>query len=313
MAHQHHGHSHGHSRGHSHGSSESGRIGFAFWLNFSFAIIEFIGGFLTNSVAIMSDAVHDLGDSLAIGFGWLASRAAKREPDATYTYGYRRLSLLSAALNGLILTAGSLWIISEAVPRLWEPQLPHTTGMFGLAVLGVAVNGAAALRLRGGGTANEKMLSWHLLEDTFGWLAVLIASVAIHFTGWAILDPLLSIGFTLVILYNVARNLRGTVQLFLQVSPDRALTERLRQTLEELPGVRSSHHLHLWSLDGQHHVLTAHLELDSHLALADQVALKREIHQRLEQFELAHTTIEFEFPEECCRDQAEERSHQHAH
>lgn len=298
MAQQHHGHHHSHS----HGTSESARIGLAFWLNLGFALIEFIGGFLTNSVAIMSDAVHDLGDSLAIGFGWIASHAARRAPDTSFTYGYRRLSLLSAALNGLILTAGSLWVISEAVPRLWQPELPHTSGMFGLAVLGVAVNGFAALRLRSGGTANERMLSWHLIEDTFGWLAVLIGSGLIHLTGWAIVDPLLSIGFTLIILYNVTRNLRSTIKLFLQVSPDRALTEQLRRTLEGLPGVRSSHHLHLWSLDGQHHVLTVHLELDDQVSPAGQLALKREIRQRLRQFDLAHTTIEFEFPDESCRD-----------
>lgn len=290
--HHHHGHGHG----------ETSRIGLAFWLNAGFAIIELIGGVLTNSVAILSDAIHDLGDSLAIGFGWGAARLAGRAPDTSYTYGYRRLSLLSAALNGVILTAGSIWVISQAVPRLWAPELPHTGGMFGLAVLGVLVNGAGALRLRQGRTLNERMLSWHLVEDTLGWVAVLIASVAIHFTGWAILDPLLSIAFTGLILFNVVRHLRSTLRLFLQTAPDPALTGELRNKLESLPEVAASHHLHLWSLDGEHHVLTAHLLLARELSSAEQRALKQAIEDRLRGYALAHTTIELELPTEVCRD-----------
>jgi cobalt-zinc-cadmium efflux system protein len=287
---------------HQHQHSESARIGFAFWLNLLFAVLEFVGGALTNSVAIMSGAVHDLGDALAIGFGWLSSRIAQRVPDQDYTYGYRRLSLLSAMVNGLILTVGSVWVIASAVPRLWQPQLPHVSGMFGLAVLGVIINTVAALRLRGGHTHNEKILSWHLLEDVLGWVAVLLASIAIHFTGWGILDPLLSILFTLFILFNVVRNTRNTLRLFLQVSPERGLTEQVRTALESLPAVAGTHHLHLWSLDGQHHVLTTHLSLRQDLDTAQQLALKHDIHELLEPFELTHTTIEFELPAEICRD-----------
>jgi cobalt-zinc-cadmium efflux system protein len=294
-------HHHSHAD-HAHTHAISNRIGVAFALNFTFTLIELVGGLLTNSVAIVADAVHDFGDTLAIGFGWAASRMAERSPDASYTYGYQRLSLLSALVNGLLLTAGSVWILSETLPRLWQPELPHTGGVIGLALLGLAVNGAAAWRLRGGGTQNEKMLSWHLLEDTLGWAAVLVGGVLMHFTGWAVIDPLLSLAVTLFILINVARNLRGTLRLFLQVSPDRALTDRIRRELESLPGVSGSHHLHLWSLDGQHHVLTAHLTLVADLDNAQQLALKRDIHERLAPLALAHTTIEFELPAEHCRD-----------
>lgn len=301
MPHHHHsapapGHHH-----HPHGSA-SNRIGVAFLLNLSFTLIELVGGVLTNSVAIIADAVHDFGDTLAIGFGWVASRTAERSPDSSYTYGYRRLSLLSALINGLLLAAGSVWILSVTLPRLWQPQLPHTGGVIGLALLGFAVNGLAALRLRGGHTHNEKMLSWHLLEDTLGWAAVLVGGVLMHFTGWAILDPLLSLAVTLFILVNVTRNLRSVLRLFLQVSPDRHLTEGIRGELESLPGVSGAHHLHLWSLDGEQHVLTAHLTLAEPLDNAGQLQLKQAIHQRLAPHGLAHTTIEFELPEEYCRD-----------
>ncbi len=287
---------------HHHHYSASERIGFAFWLNFIFTLIELVGGVLTNSIAIISDAVHDLGDTLAIGFGWGASKLSERAPDARFTYGYRRLSLLSALVNGLILTIGSIWILMQAIPRLWAPELPHTGGMLGLALLGVTVNGIAAFRLSAGASQNEKMMSWHLIEDTLGWAAVLVGAVVMHFTGWALIDPLLSLGVTLFILINVVRNLRVTLKLFLQVSPDHALTGRIRSALEALDGVSGSHHLHLWSLDGEHHVLTAHLTLAAELDNTQQLKLKQDIHELLEPFELAHTTIEFELPSERCRD-----------
>lgn len=294
--HHHHGHSH------SHAHAESQRIGFAFWLNFCFTIVELIGGVLTNSVAIMSDAIHDFGDTLAIGFGWIASRMSRRSPNDAYTYGYRRLSLLSALVIGVTLVVGSMAILFNAVPRLWHPQTPHIAGMFWLAVLGIAVNGAAAFGLRGGHTQNEKVLSWHMIEDVLGWVAVLIASIVIHFTGWAIIDPLLSIAFTLFILYNVVFNLRDTLRLFLQKAPDRALTESIRTQLTQLDAVADVHHLHLWSLDGSHHVLTVHLVLKANLTVGEQLTLKQKIHTLLEPHALAHTTIEFEFPAETCRD-----------
>ncbi|MDB6062710.1 MAG: Cation transporter [Verrucomicrobiaceae bacterium] len=297
----HHGHSH-HGHSHHDPQRESQRISFAFWLNLSFTIIEIIGGVLTNSVAILSNAIHDLGDTLAIGFGWGASRIAQRHPDDAYTYGYRRLSLLSALVIGLTLVVGSVIVIINALPRLWQPQEVHSGGMFWLAVLGIGINGAAALGLRGGHTQNEKVLSWHLIEDVLGWVAILIASVVIHFTHWNIIDPLLSIGFTLFILFNVLRSLRETLQLFLQKSPDETLTEKIKTELLALPGVGNMHHVHLWSLDGQHHVLTAHVALTQDFSTAEQLALKQRIHHVLESYALTHTTIELELPAEACRD-----------
>lgn len=294
-----------HHHGNHHHESEGRRIGIAFWLNAGFAVVELIGGLLTNSVAVLSDAVHDLGDSLAIGSGWVAARLARREPDIRYTYGYRRLSLLSAAVNSLVLIVGSAWIVGEAVPRLLAPEAPHAGGMFGLGLLGIAVNGAGALALRRGRSRNERILSWHLIEDTLGWLAVLIGAVVIHFTGWAIVDPLLSIAFTLLILINVTRHLRATLQLFLQRTPDPRLTEAVRHALEDIPDVASSHHLHLWSLDGERHVLTVHLLLARALSAAAQVDLKQALDARLRPFGLAHTTIELEQPAETCRDQSD--------
>ena len=143
-------HQHGHHH-HEHGQeTDTSRIGFAFWLNFVFTIIEFIGGWLTNSVAIMADAVHDLGDTLSIGLAWYLGKLGHQKATNKYTYGFKRLSLLGAMINGVILVAGSVWVLSEAIPRLLAPEMPVTEGMIGLAILGVLVNGLAAYKLHGG-------------------------------------------------------------------------------------------------------------------------------------------------------------------
>ncbi len=289
---------------HDHSHDASDRIGWAFFLNVSFTIIEFIGGWLTNSTAIMADAVHDLGDSLSIGLSWLLSRLSGRKADGVFTYGYHRFSLLGALINGVVLIAGSLWILSEAVPRLANPTMPHAVGMFWLAILGVVVNGYAAYKLSHGKTLNERVLNWHLLEDVLGWVAVLIVAIVLLFVDWPIIDPLLSIAFTLFILINVVRNIVATVSLLMQATPDKALHEKVVREMLSLEPVSGVHHLHLWSLDGEHHVLTAHLELSRSVDAHEYIDLKTHVEERLSEHDFIHTTIEFEFPEERCRDSA---------
>lgn len=289
--------------GHSYHSQSSTRIGWAFFLNLTFTVIEFIGGWLTNSTAIMADAVHDLGDSLSIGSAWLLDRLGNKQANSNYTYGYRRLSLFGALINGFVLIAGSTWVLITAIPRLSDPVMPHTDGMLVLAVLGVGVNGFAAYRLSQGKSLNEKVLNWHLLEDVLGWVAVLIVATIMQFVDWPILDPLLSIGFTLFILANVIRNLWATGQLFFQAAPDSELIKTIRESLLSLKEVDSVHHLHLWSLDGEHHVLTAHVRVEPLKDLAEYSRLKATINSALASQDLAHTTIEIELNEESCRDE----------
>ncbi len=291
-----------HDHKHDHKNSSSNRIGWAFFLNVSFTIIEFVGGVLTNSTAIMADAVHDLGDSLSIGLAWLLSKLGSKEPNGSFSYGYQRFSLLGALINGLVLIAGSLWVLNAAIPRLFEPQQPHAVGMFWLAILGVAVNGYAAFKLSHGKTLNERVLNWHLMEDVLGWVAVLIVAVTLMFVDWPILDPLLSIGFTLFILVNVVRNLIEAVSLLMQSTPSDSLRSRVLEALLEIEHVEETHHVHLWSLDGESHVLTAHLRLDAELSSERQKEIKKEISRALDPFSFLHTTIEFELPDEYCRD-----------
>ena len=290
-----------HDHGHSHGG-EGVRIGWAFFLNVGFTIIEFVGGVLTNSTAIMADAVHDLGDSLSIGFAWLLARLSSKQATASFTYGYRRFSLLGSFINALVLIVGSVWVLSEAIPRLDDPPMPMAGGMLGMAVFGVLVNGFAAYKLSKGKTLNERVLNWHLMEDVLGWVAVLVVEIILMFVDWPILDPLLSIGFTLFILFNVGRNFWQTVRLFLQASPSPELKQSVEQTLRSLPGVEDLHHLHLWSLDGERHVLSVHLRTGELNSVEDQKQLKHAISHALSEYELAHTTVELEFDTEPCRD-----------
>ena len=292
-----------HDHSHSHGSNN--RIGWAFFLNVTFTIIEFIGGILTNSTAIMADAVHDLGDSLSIGFAWFLSKVSEKGSNSEFTYGYRRLSLFGALINGLVLIIGSVWVLTEAIPKLLQPEMPIVEGMIALAVFGVLVNGFAAYKLSKGKTLNERVLNWHLLEDVLGWVAVLIVSIVLLFVDWPILDLALSILFTLYILINVAKNLWHTIRLFLQAIPDKELSKSVYKTLIELKEVDSIHHLHLWSLDGEHHVLTAHLALQEALSTQQQLELKKSIAERLSKFNLEHTTIELEMTNEQCRDDSQ--------
>ena len=195
-----------------------------------------------------------------------------------------------------------MWILSEAIPKLSEPEMPMAEGMLALSIMGITVNGYAAWKLSAGKTMNERMLNWHLLEDALGWVAVLVVSVTLMFVEWPILDPLLSIVFTLFILANVGKTLWKTVLLFLQAVPDAGIASQVNKLLRDDAEVQEVHHLHLWSLDGEDHVLSAHLVLDRALGPAEQLALKRRIAEQLVVFDFAHTTLELELPEEECRD-----------
>ncbi len=281
---------------------QTDHIGVVFFLNFFFTIIEFIGGMLTNSTAIMADAVHDLGDTLSIGLAWLLSKLSRKNANDVFTYGYYRFSLLGALINGLVLVAGSAWVLSESIPKLFEPEMPHAQGMFWLAILGVTVNGFAAWKISKGKTLNERILNWHLLEDVLGWISVLIVSITLLYFDWPILDPILSIVFTLFILINVLKNTRNTIRIFLQSTPDNEMLDDIRNKLSLLDHIKAIHYLHLWSLDGERHVLTAHLEIDQMISAQEQKDIKLKIRELLADFSLAHTTIEFELPEESCRD-----------
>jgi cobalt-zinc-cadmium efflux system protein len=294
-----HNHEHGH-HGHNHAHGGDGNIGLAFFLNLSFTVIELVGGMLTNSIAIMSDAVHDFGDSLSLALAWYFQRKSQKGSTDKYTYGYKRFSLLGAIITSIVLVVGSVYILSEAIPRLLSPQETNAGGMFLLAVLGIAINGFAVLRTRKASSINERVVSLHLLEDVLGWAAVLVGSAIIYFTGLTIIDPILSVGIAIFVLFNVVKNIRQAMPILLQGTPAEIEREHIVEHLNALEEIENIHDLHIWSLDEEYNVLTVHVVLKKLCSMEELQKLKERIRAVLHDEEIQHATIEFEAPDEIC-------------
>jgi len=287
----------GHDHHHHH---NTGNLKVAFFLNLVFTIIEIIGGFLTNSMAILSDALHDLGDSLSLGLSWYFQNLAKKGRTNNYSYGYGRFSLLGAVINAVILLTGSCIILYETVPRLLNPTTPDTEGMIYLAILGVLVNGAAVLKLKKGISINEKVVSLHLLEDVLGWVAVLVGAIVMHYFDMPIIDPLLSILIAAFILYNVVRNLKQSMRIILQGTPKDVKIGKVVELLKEIPEIKDIHDCHMWSLDGQQNIFSAHFVVNEGLNMEELTAIKNKAREVLNKNEIGHATFEFETEEEEC-------------
>jgi cobalt-zinc-cadmium efflux system protein len=283
-----------------HEDTSEGNIRLAFILNLTFAVAEFAGGFLFGSLAITADALHDLGDSFSLGLAWFFERVARGGPTALFSYGYRRFSLVAAFINGVILIVGASLVIWAAIPRLLAPVMPDARGMLIFALVGILVNGAAALRLREGRTLNEQMVAWHLVEDLLGWVAILFVSLALLVWDVPVLDPVVSILITLIVLVNVVRNLRRTVVIFLQGVPPSLSLRGVEERLRTVPGVRGIHDLHLWSLDGEHHILTAHVVIPEGSTGEEALAIKCGVRDAATGLGILHTTLEIEWAGETC-------------
>jgi len=272
----------------------------AFVLNSVFVVIELIGGVLTNSVAIISDALHDLGDSFALGAAWYFERLSGKGRTAGHTYGYRRYSVLGAVLNAMVLIAGSVLVIREAVIRLSAPEPVHSEGMIALAVLGILVNGLAFSRIHTGHSHNVEVVRLHLLEDVLGWIAVLFGAIAIQLWDVYILDPLLSLLVSTWILFQVIRRLIQSLRIILQLAPSGLNTVHIDKMIRSLAGVSTTHDTHIWTMDGSYHVLTIHVVVNEDRSLAQLGKLKSEIRRLLKAEHIGHATIEFEYPDEDC-------------
>lgn len=222
----------------------------AFVLNFSFAIIEFIFGGLFGSSAILADAVHDLGDALAIGISAFLESISNREEDSHYTLGYKRFSLLGAILTAVILITGSSLVILENISKLIESQPVDHEGMLWLGVIAIAINLTASLIVRKGQTKNESILSLHFLEDTLGWLAVIVVAIILRYTDWYFLDPLLSLLISAFILSKAIPRFWSTLKIFLDAVPEGVDINQVKSDLEQLDHVASINQLNLWTMDG---------------------------------------------------------------
>lgn len=267
----------------------------AFILNLAFSVFEFVGGILTGSVAIVSDSIHDIGDALGIGLSYFLEKKSKKRPDDEYTYGYARYSVLGGAITTLILLAGSVVIIFNAVNRIINPMRIHYNGMIMLAVIGVCVNFGAAFFTRQGASLNQRAVNLHMLEDVLGWIVVLIGAVVMRFTDMLLIDPVMSIGVAIFIMVNASRNLREILDIFLEKVPHGIEVNKIKEHLTQMEGVVDVHHIHIWSMDGEKNFSTMHI-----VTKGDFGKIKDKIHEELKAFGISHSTLELESENEQC-------------
>ena len=311
-SHNEHDHSHGHSpshlHAHDHGSVKN--IKTAFFLNISFVVVEIVGGLFTNSMAIISDAIHDLGDSISLGLAWYLEKIGDKESDNKFNYGYKRFSILGALFNILVLIGGTVFVVYKAIPRLLHPESVKAEGMIVLAVVGIIINGIAVLKVKKGNKLSEKVVSLHLLEDVFGWVAVLIVSVVLMFADVPILDPILSLLISLYIMKNVISGLIRIVKMLLQGVPDGFNAQEIKQfILDNTQQAIEVHDMRAWTLDGEENVLTFHLTVEEGVTVSDSIELKRDIKDLLFERGFTYVTIEVENIDDCSDKNCPNRTH----
>lgn len=269
----------------------------AFLLNLSFSLMEFAGGILTGSVAILSDALHDLGDAAGIGISFFLERKSKKQPDETHTYGYARYSVIGSVITTMILLFGSAAVIFNAVSRIITPVDIHYNGMIGFAVAGVCVNLCAAFFTREGDSLNQKAVNLHMLEDVLGWAVVLAGAVIMRFTDFVLIDPLMSIAVAAFILVNAVRNLQEALDLLLEKVPHGITVQEVKAHVSQIDGVLDVHHIHLRSMDGRNNYATMHIVTDG-----DPHRIKDAVREELKAHGIGHVTLELEIPGEHCHE-----------
>ncbi len=270
----------------------------AFLLNLFFSVIEFAGGIFTGSVAIISDAVHDVGDAASIGISYFLERKSKRQPDEKYTYGYSRYSVIGGMITTLILLFGSVAVIYNAVHKIINPGIINYDGMIIFAILGVIINLAAALVTRDGESINQKAVNLHMLEDVLGWIVVLVGAIVMRFTDLTIIDPLMSISVAVFILINAIKNFKNVLELFLEKTPEGICVNELKEHICQIDGVLDVHHIHVRSMDGYHVYATMHVVTDN-----DHHEIKEKVRKELSEYGIVHATLELEDENEhCCEE-----------
>ena len=283
----------------------------AFLLNLFFSLFEFVGGIVTGSVAILSDALHDIGDAAGIGVSYILERKSKKQPDEAYTYGYLRFSVAGGLITTAILLCGSVAVIINAVSRLLNPTPINYDGMIIFALVGAIVNFLAAYFTREGDSINQKAVNLHMLEDVLGWLVVLVGAVVMRFTDLYIIDPLMSIAVAMFILIGAVKNLKEVVDIFLEKTPENISVSELKNHLLRIDGIVDVHHIHIRSLDGHYHYATMHIVSD-----VESYIIKEKVRAELIEHGIVHSTLELESISEDCHSKickVETCSHTHHH
>lgn len=273
------------------------KILIAFILNLFFSVFELIGGIITNSIAITSDAIHDFGDSISIGISFFLEKKSKKKPDNLYTYGYIRYSVIGSLITTIILLIGSTLVIYNAVLRIINPVPINYNGMIIFAIIGVIVNFLAAYFTKDGHSLNQKSVNLHMLEDVLGWAVVLIGAIIMRFTDISIIDPILSILVALFIFKNALVNFKSIIDLFLEKTPSGIKVEDLKSHILKIDGVKDVHHIHIWSIDGYNNYATMHIVTNG-----KNKKVKEQVKEELKEHNISHTTIELELESEICNE-----------
>lgn len=291
-------HTHHH---HHHSSQKTTSIVWALVLNATFCIVEIIAGVLSNSMAILSDALHDLGDTIALASALFFEKYSLKSADDSYTFGYRRFSVLSAIINSSILLIGSIGITIFSVQRLFAPEIVSSEIMFWMSIGGIVINGFAMHKLSPHSHShNHSVLSLHLLEDVLGWVAILIGSIVIYFTQWYIIDPILSVCVSLYIGFNAVKSIQSALRIFLQAVPKNLNSLEVQEKLEQVPNIISIHSFRVWTLDDENHIVSFHAVVEPHLSPNELIVVKQSLKKITSYHHIRQTTIEFEFKTEIC-------------
>lgn len=284
----------------------------AFLLNLVFSIFEFIGGTITNSIAIISDSIHDIADAMSIGISYFLEKKSKNKPDDKYTYGYIRYSIIGSTITTLILIVGSIFVIYNSIRRIMNPADISYNGMIILAIIGVIINFLAVYFTKEGNSLNQKSVNLHMLEDVLGWIIVLIGAIIMKVTNIKIIDPILSILVSLFILISALKNFKLILELFLEKTPNGISISKLKENILKIDGVKDVHHIHVWSIDGYNNCATMHIVSDK-----NGKKIKELIREKLRDYKINHTTIELEDKDETCNCEEckidSESNHSHHH
>lgn len=292
----------------------------AFILNLAFSIFELFGGIFTNSVAIISDSIHDIGDAASIGISYFLEKKSKRQPDKIYTYGYARYSVIGSVITVMILLVGSILVVVNAINRIINPQEINYNGMIVFAIIGVVVNFLAAFFTRDGDSLNQKAVNLHMIEDVLGWVVVLIGAIVMRFTDFKLIDPILSICVATYIFIHAFSHLKEALDLFLVKIPEGLKVDEIKRCVSEIDGVLGVHHIHIWSMDGTQSYATMHIVTNG-----DDALIKKMVKDKLREHGIGHVTLELESKDErciekqcyiqrcCCGHSHHNHSHHHNH
>lgn len=277
---------------HHHHRRAGENLAFVFFMNLTFNIIVVIGGLATNSMAILADCIHDMSDTISIALACILEHVAQKDSTEKYSYGYQRFSILGAVIMSVFIIIMAIIILMEAVPRLFAPESVDAGGMLLVAVVGIIFKSISVYRLHDGETFNEKAVLLHQLGDVFEWIAILVLSLVLMFwDGAPYLDPFVSIGIALWLIFNLGRNLYKSVEVLLQKTPNNFDVDEFKDRILAIDGVLNIDDFHIWSLDGIDSVMTLKVDVDFSKNVGK---IKKEIYTLSNRYHIVDITIEFD-------------------